>query len=64
LDVSEILDNTHPIVDNVKRHNKKPQKYSPFKLNSQKSTIKLRNHRRSHLDLEPARRGLPAQYRK
>ncbi|CAG8567392.1 3766_t:CDS:2, partial [Acaulospora morrowiae] len=49
------------ISDNAERHHKKPRKYSPPKLGSRKSTIKLRNHRQSHLDLEPARRGLPAQ---
>ncbi|CAG8468951.1 7835_t:CDS:2 [Acaulospora morrowiae] len=71
LDVSETLDNARPIVDNVKRCNKKLQNFSHPKLDSQKSmplhelrSTKLRNHRRSHLDLEPARRGLPAQYKK
>nr|CAG8621626.1 8858_t:CDS:2 [Entrophospora candida] len=57
LDVSEILGSTY------KEHKKLP-KYSPPSLSSRKFITKLRNHRRSHLDLEPARRGLPAQYRK
>lgn len=49
LDTPEILDNVQSIVDGVKKHDKEPQKYYPPKLGFQKSTIKLRNHRRSHL---------------
>lgn len=39
-------------------------KYLPPTLGSGDNEAKLKNHRRMNIDLEPARRGLPAQHRK
>ncbi|RIB09353.1 hypothetical protein C2G38_2251439 [Gigaspora rosea] len=49
--------------ENSSKKEKKLQKYVSSKLGSQNSGVKLKNHCRSHLDFEPAKRGLPEKYK-
>ncbi|CAG8646384.1 24622_t:CDS:2, partial [Gigaspora rosea] len=43
---------------------KSSQTYTSLKLGSQKPKTKIKNHQRSHLNLKPAKIGLPAEYKK